>query len=972
MIKRKNQVSEGGARIFSLSALVLFLAMGFCTEISAQGSASGKATLRGVVIERGTVNTPVEFATVQVLPQGSVATTNTKGEFTIEKLSPGKVNVKILFLGMEPVDTTFILLAGKVTELKFGMQYSSFRLKEVSVVATESKAGQATSSTISRQAMDHMQTTSLSDLMQLLPGGQVTNQDMTQNKIFTLRTITKASYEVESAEDNTKMNSLGTAIFIDGAPLSNNANLQVLSPNISGNASTSKTGGAQADAGFDLRSISTDNIESIEVIRGIPSVEYGDLTSGAVIIRSKAGKEPLNIRFKTDPSIYQASVSKGFSLGENKGNLNVSGDYAYSTRELYESYVYYQRATAKLLYSNVFKNLVSNTSLDFTLGNDTREQNPNDANSQWKTGAKEIGARFNTNGTWNINKGWLNNVKYTLSGSYTDKHSFESKLLGNALAPYSMSNIDGAVLSNKAGQKVYDINGNELTNIPSGESNYYATYLPSSYTSRWDIYGKEINVYAKINATFSKRVGNVSNRLVVGTEFKSDGNLGRGKVYDLTAPPYRSLTSNAASRPRKYSDIPFVNQISAYAEENLVWSIGERDITLQAGGRFDHVNGISIATPRINASVEVVPDMFYIRGGYGVTAKAPTTLYLYPEDAYFDFVHYNTLNSSIVPESEQLILVSTRSYSTKNENLKFATNRKSEIGFDLKINKMRFSVTAYDEKLINGYNLGSSVDNFQLINYVQYEAAESNTGVIPKLKEKSTNKIFVSYATPQNNNRSHDRGIEFDFDLGRFDPIRTSFVLNGAYMRTTGWTSGTSHFSSEINGNLLEKNIAIYGNNEKYELERLTTTLRATHNIPSIGFVLTATAQVNWINKYWHNYGNDSIFVAYISYKDGQVHNLTASEMNDLKNKTAGTIYDELAYMLPSKSSTRHIVESYFPTLTINLNLTKEIGENMKASFYVNNMFNNRPLYQNKMSPGSYTQLNSKIYFGFEFSVAIK
>jgi hypothetical protein len=47
------------------------------------------------------------------------------------------------------------------------------------------------------------------------------------------------------------------------------------------------------------------------VIRGIPSVEYGDLTSGAVIIKSKAGKEPLNIRVKTDPRIYQASAGRG-------------------------------------------------------------------------------------------------------------------------------------------------------------------------------------------------------------------------------------------------------------------------------------------------------------------------------------------------------------------------------------------------------------------------------------------------------------------------------------------------------------------------------------------------------------------------------------------------------------------------------------------------------------------------------------
>ncbi|MDD3033061.1 MAG: TonB-dependent receptor [Bacteroidales bacterium] len=964
MTKRKKQVSEGGIKIFSVSALVLFLVMGFCADISAQTPQSGKATLRGFVIERGTANTPVEFATIQVLPQGSVATTGRNGEFMMEKLSPGKVNVKINFLGMEPVDTTFILPAGKVTELTFSMQYSSFRLTEVSVVATESKAGQATASNISRQAMDHLQASSLSDVMQLMPGGVIANPNLSTAKTFTIRSV-------DNGATGSSMNSLGTTIYMDGSPLSNNANMQALSPSITGSA-VAVGGGSNPNSGFDIRSISTDNIESIEVIRGIPSVEYGDLTSGAVIVRSKAGREPLTVRFKTDPSIYQASVSKGINLGAKKGNLNVSADYAYSTTELTESYVYYQRVTAKALYSNVFKNLVSNSSFDFTMGKDTRELNPNDARSQLFSGAQEYGFRLNTNGTWNINKGWLNNINYTVSGNYTDKHSYRSELLGNAFAGYSMSETDGAILSNKAGQKVYDINGNEITNIPVSESGYYATVLPNEYTSRYDIYGKELNLFAKLKATFSKSIGNVSNRIVVGADFRSDGNLGDGKIYDLANPPYRNLSSeNSSPRPRKYSDIPFVTQYGLYAEENMTWSLGKRDIFLQLGGRFDNVEGKSIVAPRINASIEVIPEKLFIRGGHGVNAKAPTTLYLYPQNAYFDFVHYNTLNSSIVPANEQLLLISTRSFNTENPDLKIASNRKNEIGFDLKINKMRFSVTAFDEKLKNGYNLGNSVDNFNLINYIQYEVGQSNAGAIPTLKEKARSNIFVSYATPMNNIRSHNRGVEFDFDLGRFDKIRTSFVLNGAYIRTTGWNAGST-FGTNDNGNNLEKNIAIYEPaNSKDERERFTTTLRATHNIPSIGFVLTATAQVNWINKTWTNYGNDSIFVSYISYEDGQVHNLTQTQMNELANKQ-GSTYDELEYMLNAKSAVRHIAESYFPTFTFNLNLTKEIGDLMKASFYVNNMFNTRPKYEKKQSPGSYVRLNVPIYFGFEFTVTIK
>ncbi|WP_289466143.1 TonB-dependent receptor plug domain-containing protein, partial [Klebsiella pneumoniae] len=77
--------------------------------------------------------------------------------------------------------------------------------------------------------------------------------------------------------------------------ISNNANLSSHNTTLAGKG-TAIGGGASATGGADVRSISTENIESVEIIRGIPSVEYGDLTSGAVIINSKAGREPLRVK----------------------------------------------------------------------------------------------------------------------------------------------------------------------------------------------------------------------------------------------------------------------------------------------------------------------------------------------------------------------------------------------------------------------------------------------------------------------------------------------------------------------------------------------------------------------------------------------------------------------------------------------------------------------------------------------------
>lgn len=940
------------------SAFALFLLICLSLQLSAQSAINNYAALRGVVTEKGSHSQAVEFATVQILPQGALTTTNSNGEFSFERLSPGKVNVRIQFLGMEAVDTTLILVAGKASQEHFYMNYSSFRLNEVSVVAQESKAGQATASNISRQAMDHLQVTSVSDLLQLMPGGQIANPDLSVAKSFNIRNISGSVGKEGTA--GTEMNSLGTAIYIDGSPLSNNANLQTLSPSISGGGA-SVSGGSSPNSGLDLRMLSTDNIESVEVIRGIPSVEYGDLTSGAVIIRSKAGKEPLNIRFKTDPRIYQMSAGKGFSLGEKAGNLNVSGDYAYSVSQPTESYKYYQRATAKVLYSNVFKNLSSNTSLDFSLGKDTREKNPDDMRNQLASGSQDMGIRLNTNGTINVNKGWLNNIKYTLSGNYTDKHSYKEELLGNAFSAYSMSRTDGASLSNRPGQKVYDINGTELTNIPDSEGSYYATYLPNEYFSKYDIYGKEVNLFAKVNATFSKRIGNISNRIVVGADYKIDGNVGDGKVYDLANPPFRSGDANSSPRPRKYSDIPFVSQLGVYLEENFNWQIGQRELTFQAGARYDNIESKSIVSPRINISFDIIPSKLTIRGGYGINAKAPTLLYLYPENAYFDFVHFNNLNSSSVPAAEQLLLGSTKVYNTENKDLRIASNEKSEIGLDFKWNKMRFSATAFNENLKNGYDMSSQ---FKLVNYKEYEIGTANPGSIPTLKEKSSNNIFISYSTPTNTGRSHNRGVEFDFDLGRFDAIRTSFVLNGAYIRSTNWDE-TYTYSTQKNLNQLERNIGVYAaGNTKEERERLSTTLRATHNIPSIGFVITLTAQVNLLYKEWDNIGNDSMFVSYISRADGLMHAFDPAKKND----------PEFSYLFKSNDPRRFIGESWFPTVVFNLHLTKEIGKMLRASFFANNMFQSKPLYEKKRTPGSFVVINDKtpLFFGFELAVTIK
>ena len=119
-------------------------------------------------------------------------------------------------------------------------------------------------------------------------------------------------------------------MIVDGAPLSNDGNLQALSPSLAGSASNQSQNGMSdqttAGKGVDLRSVSPDNVESMEVIRGIPSVEYGNLTSGVVIVKTKTGSTPWEAKFKADPYSKMVYAGKGFTL-KNGSAINAGIDW---------------------------------------------------------------------------------------------------------------------------------------------------------------------------------------------------------------------------------------------------------------------------------------------------------------------------------------------------------------------------------------------------------------------------------------------------------------------------------------------------------------------------------------------------------------------------------------------------------------------------------------------------------------------
>ena len=920
---------------------------------------SRKVTISGKIhefSEKGK-RIPLGYATLYFPDYGMGATSDDNGHYSVSNLPTGKARIQVQFVGKLPIDT--LVNVHHDLTLDFTLKNEDFKLEEVVVTATNSQAGKSTASNISRQAMDHLQATSLNDLLALMPGGLSQNSDLSSSQQINIRQISGNSSGEQA------LNALGTAIIRDGAPVSNNSNLSAMSPTVSGGASA-LGGGASPSGGVDVRSISTENIESVEIIRGIPSVEYGDLTSGAVIVNTKAGREPLRVKAKANPNVYQVSMGTGYELGKDKGALNVSADYAYNTSDPKATYQHYQRATGKVMYSNAFFNhkLRSNTSLDFIYGKDTRDRNPDDESTQTTSEGQDVGFRLNTNGIWSINKGWLQTVRYVLSGSYTDKQSFYETAYGSASAPYSMTTTDGAILSNFAGQHIFDAEGNQITNFGSEDAKHYAVFLPSSYIGHYEIDSREVNAFAKLTTTLFKQSGNVNNRILLGADFKTDGNVGKGKTFDPTAPPLRSNSNkNSSYRPRPYKDIPFIHQFGLFAEENFTWSIGERDLRMQAGVRFDHASKVgSTWSPRFNASFDLIPRALTLSGGYGITAKMPTLLYLYPEKAYFEYVNINELANESISENERLFMTTTKVYDTENRNLKVAKNHKAEIGLRLNVGKVSASVTAFQERLKNGYSLDYTFDTFNTFMYNEYTRNANGDLILA-----SSLPVLNSFYTPTNHLNVETQGLEFDINVGRIEAIRTAFQLNGAWMRTKSWNDSYHFYDNSGTAASSRKPVAIYeaGTSKSYR-QQFATTLRATHNLPQIGFVVTLTAQTVWNQANWKTFGNDTIPVGYISLEN-EVTMFPEGKYTSTEQVKA----DGLDYLLQNPNHSQAIKESYSPYFCFNMNVTKEISDMLRVSFFANNMFRSYPRMESNRNPGTYTQMNNRFFFGLELSLTL-
>ncbi len=917
---------------YLVSLYVLVLGLVLMLMVTAAPSLSAQNSKKPVNLQLNVYSDadgePLVGAACLLTEHGIFSITDPEGTAILEKVPRGKATLTIQMLGFE--DYVAKMNFGRDSILTIRLKESSLALEQVVVTAVPSAAGASTSSTVGRMAIDHLQATSLKDIMQLIPGQLMTSSDMTSEEKMTIRSVGLST-------DN---NAFGTSVVMDGVPMSDNASIG------------DKASGSSGGTGLDLRQISADNIESVEVIRGIPSAEYGDLTSGAVVVNTKAGYTPYEVRAKYNPTTLNVSLGKGWKFDKKGGSFNVNADYARASSDPRMKNRSFDRINGGFTYSNGAGKWSSTTKAHFSGIIDLRTDDPDVLVEGTQTSQKQFTARITHNGRFSFNTPWSRSVNYALGLTINNNETRKS-----------------AIVSASGGLPV-------ITSLTDGYST--VPWLTDSYRASGGTISRPVNFYAKIGNVASVTTGPVQQRFNMGAEYRLESNKARGFYNDDETMP---LTPNSNGRPRPYYDIPALHQLSAYLEDNLTWDITKTiQLKVQVGGRFDMLQPglpeqVWSLSPRINASLKVT-DWLSFRGGWGQSNKTPGLSHLYPEAKYMDREVASYLPAD---PANQLVMYNTHiTEVVRNNTLKNATNTKAEAGFDLHFqNGMSFSVVAYQEKMVNGFGNLTEYSTF----LSRYYSSEKGIVLTPAGKPyidwdnpARVDTVFVTSGRIGNTSASLDRGVEFDFNFGQIKPIRTSVLLSGAYMETQNWTTGPN-FSSP-SGIPADSDYAKGGaNTPPFKLlypsglskdisRRFSMNLRLVCNIPRMKMVISLANQVIFY-QYSHSTNQKSDPIAWMD-TDLRMYEITPAMLADPDYRIKGVL---LSDQRRNPGDTEPTIQP--PIWLMNLRLTKDVSKNFGFSFFVNNAFFYMP-YQSTNKSATLTERNTGTFsFGVEMYLKI-
>ena len=914
--------------------IILVILLSYSTVIAQ----SGKGSITGVVKDLKTGNA-IQNVKIIISQTKQQTVTNEKGEFKFDGLKPGPYTLRfihkdynILKLPHQEIfaNSTIFLPIELVPSSGEGEGTDDqFMIGGIEVTAKRdvlpTKLHHTTE--ISSSEIEHLQATSLGDVMQLIPGVGQMNPGLSKQNQLALRGVSSLGYG-----DATSTNTMfGTKIMIDGSTISNNANIS--------NLTLGSVVATNAASGVDLRGIPADNIESVEVLQGVASAKYGDYTEGVVLVKTKAGYQPNRVKIKDNPDTKEINFNGGFDFSDLNMGLNYNVNFATSERNIRRDGDDYQRVSGQLKLTNTFfddKSLSLTNGFYYTRIFDDYKDKVNPNGLSYYNHNYTI--MYNNNIVYKFDN--LTKLNFQATVNYTKQDRFKQDI------PKGQEADNRYILG-------FTNPGTYLVDINIG-SYVYQTYDKGNM---WNITA-ELEYEKK-----GVRLGSLVHNLSFGINYQFDDNTGEGLTFDPTKPP------GAKKRPLSYDLVPANDLLSVYAEDEIHGQLF-KPFTLSLGLRYEMFSPQSIQwdgllfkkdfvksrsgsflEPRITFRYNISSNT-KLRLGYGLTAKSPSMDYLYPSPAYADIRDYFGDYRDTLKNYPKLF--TTYIYNRQNLNLRGYYERKFEASFDQKITE-DIGIT------LRGYYSFRDKEVYTISTYPFYPVY--NRPNYPK----SGGEQLISYIIPSNSsdfsnytNAGYSKfwGLDLIINTTKIEEINSSFYVAASFGYSEGGRRGglETYASYTLWKNLdsLKKQYHI-GNEDTYIIpvyksiydkmsgwnKKLMITYKWDYTIRKLGLWFTLWAQqIVGLWKKSVSY-HDDVAIGYITDKNGGTY-YEYDKNTPKEAKFYTTYYSEYK---------NYVVDTW----TFNLNISKSLYKGAEVSFFVNNFIDR---YNN-------------IFYGLEFSMDI-
>jgi len=869
---------------------------------------------------------PVEEALVAIQGTETSTLTDEDGEFSFD-VPEGTVSISIYHEDYFTTNYQDIeIVGGRITTYLCEMvpgdpgQDMFFQIGGITVLDQRELLPDKTETVheISSAEIEHHLSSSLGDVLEIIPGVERTAPPGLSRKT---QVGLRGASDVEGTEGTLAL--FGTKIMVDGITLSNNANLQSGTGTSYGSVST--TAGSQ----IDLRTIPADNIESVEVVTGVPSVEYGDLTTGLVKVKTKTGRQPHRLKIKSNPDTKEGNVNGGFIVRGTA--LSYNANVAYSERDIRREGDEYYRYNGQLTFRNEFiEDRLSMMNKFYYTGVDD-EQNvdvgdPLSIETYNRDKTYLYGQNLDFRPTEDTRLEWSAHVRYTKRDSY------QQKLVG----------ADVRVLTDA-----------------EEEGTYPGVFGAGAYLSRIWTKGEEWNVGAKLNFRWDFSTERFDHGLLFGGEYTFDDNNGQGKIFDPFLPPY----GNPGQRPLPFDASPALKTASIYLEDNITGSFRFRPWSLNLGFRYEmytpeefNLEGLwndegvvkskngTYVNPRIRFKYELMKDT-QVRASWGRNSKMPSMTRIFQGPMYLDIVEDN------VSPPDSMPLVSTYIYNYDNTYLKGYVEEKGELSLDRKFGPVGLILTGFyssADDMPRYLRDPITIYRYRWTDYPDPASREPIDTIYTDNDSGNTHYQFSGWYRKY--------GLEYQLITKRLERLSTVFRITGSYYKTTTGGDGTSMSGPRFNDVLGRTIYPIYPYTEGWR-RKMIVNYSADWFIKKLGMWVTFFLQQTLFQAEKDLIDPDPHAHGYFDPETGRTMTITPSESASLG---LDRTFDQ---------NDLRVIKTPNDRLLFNINVSKSIGKSAEVSMFVHNVFDDQAYYQDEF--GYFRSRNHDIFYGIEFSMIL-